>query len=540
MPHPAAERGSATVTVATAAALLLLLLAVIAGAVGGITGQEASACTAQPAASSAAASIPANYLADFKKAGTEYGIPWTVLAAIGEVESGYGAERRAVQRRRPRPHAVRAVDLGAVRRRREHHGPGRRHPRRRPPPGRERRARQPPAGASSPTTTPASYVTDVLAWAARYAAGGAQAVSAAGSAVCQQAALGPLPAGTAGKILAYAEAQLGKPYSLRGDRPGRLRLLGPGHDGLPRRRDRHPPHQPGPVGLRHPDPRQPGPAGRPGLLRRSRRHPGRPRARRHRPGPGRPHHDRRLRHRLPRGRRHLRAPRRPREGCRPWSASPARRRESRPGRPPRWRGGPAWQQARRQALPAGSRRRALLRAGRRRGCTACGGPACCRWPQVAEQGPGAPGAVGLDQEPDLGTQAAVVHLGGLPAVSVVDEVVQVPGLQAESGGPGGQLVRLAGLAAVPGRAGAGQPAGAGACAVSVRIRRRAMIAPRCRWSGTCRAARADAEARRQRHSSKGTEALPIGLEAAVGDSAAWIIVTALPSAAAGARQNSIH
>ena len=67
MPHPAAERGSATVTVATAAALLLLLLAVIAGAVGGITGQEDSACTAQPAASSAAASIPANYLADFKK-----------------------------------------------------------------------------------------------------------------------------------------------------------------------------------------------------------------------------------------------------------------------------------------------------------------------------------------------------------------------------------------------------------------------------------------------------------------------------------------
>ena len=29
---------------------------------------------------------------------------------------------------------------------------------------------------------------------------------------CQQAALGPLPAGTAGKVIAYAEAQLGKPY----------------------------------------------------------------------------------------------------------------------------------------------------------------------------------------------------------------------------------------------------------------------------------------------------------------------------------------
>ena len=57
-----------------------------------------------------------------------------------------------------------------------------------------------------------SYVQLVLSWAARYAAGGAQAVWAAGSAVCQQAVLGPLPGGSAGKILAYAEAQLGKPY----------------------------------------------------------------------------------------------------------------------------------------------------------------------------------------------------------------------------------------------------------------------------------------------------------------------------------------
>ena len=30
--------------------------------------------------------------------------------------------------------------------------------------------------------------------------------------LCEQADLGPLPAGTAGKVLAYAEAQLGKPY----------------------------------------------------------------------------------------------------------------------------------------------------------------------------------------------------------------------------------------------------------------------------------------------------------------------------------------
>ena len=211
MPHPAAERGSATVTVATAAALLLLLIAVIAGAVGGITGQEASACTAQPAASSAAASIPANYLAGFKKAGAEYGVPWTVLAAIGKVESGFGQDDGP-------------SSAGAL-------GPMQFEPSTWAEFGDGGNIMDPadaiPAAARLLVANGApgnlqqavfaynhsgSYVTDVLDQAARYAAGGAQAVSAAGSAVCQQAALGPLPAGTAGKILAYAEAQLGKPY----------------------------------------------------------------------------------------------------------------------------------------------------------------------------------------------------------------------------------------------------------------------------------------------------------------------------------------
>ena len=85
--HP--DSGSIQVTVAVAAALVLLAAAFL-GAGAGILGQAAAACQAQPPASTAAAAIPAAYLADYQKAGTQYGIPWTVLAGIGEIESGQG------------------------------------------------------------------------------------------------------------------------------------------------------------------------------------------------------------------------------------------------------------------------------------------------------------------------------------------------------------------------------------------------------------------------------------------------------------------
>jgi len=207
----AAERGSASVTLATAAAVLLLLIAVVAGAAGGITGQEASACTAQPAASSAAAAIPANYLTDFKAAGTEYNIPWTVLAAIGETESGFGhndgpssAGALGPMQFEPPTWALYG-DGGDIKNPADAI----------PAAARLLVANGAPGNLQQAILAynhSASYLTDVLDQAARYSAGGAQAISVTGSALCQQEDLGPLPAGTAGKILAYAEAQLGKPY----------------------------------------------------------------------------------------------------------------------------------------------------------------------------------------------------------------------------------------------------------------------------------------------------------------------------------------
>jgi peptidoglycan DL-endopeptidase CwlO len=60
------------------------------GAGGCVPGSSGST-VAQPGVSAEAAnSIPANYLMWYRKVGTQYGVPWTVLAGIGKVESDDG------------------------------------------------------------------------------------------------------------------------------------------------------------------------------------------------------------------------------------------------------------------------------------------------------------------------------------------------------------------------------------------------------------------------------------------------------------------
>ncbi|HTU04696.1 MAG TPA: hydrolase, partial [Trebonia sp.] len=85
-----------------AVAGLLCLLAVPVMVFGGssflFAGSGAGGCVpgsgssvAQPGVSAAAAnSIPANYLMWYRKVGSQYGVPWTVLAGIGKVESDDG------------------------------------------------------------------------------------------------------------------------------------------------------------------------------------------------------------------------------------------------------------------------------------------------------------------------------------------------------------------------------------------------------------------------------------------------------------------
>jgi cell wall-associated NlpC family hydrolase len=101
-PHAGPLAGALAVGVVLVMVLSLAIVALIGGggvlfgagqscAGGAATPGQAGLAGAQPTASAAGrATIPADYLRLYQQAGRKYGVPWVVLAGIGEVETNQG------------------------------------------------------------------------------------------------------------------------------------------------------------------------------------------------------------------------------------------------------------------------------------------------------------------------------------------------------------------------------------------------------------------------------------------------------------------
>ncbi|MFY9928927.1 MAG: C40 family peptidase [Streptosporangiaceae bacterium] len=97
---PRTERASRTVIFGITGLVVLLLLGLLTvpvmigmneffAATAGCSGQQ-TGTVGQPTAGTGARSIPSDYLSWYKKVGQQYGVPWTILAGIGTVESDNG------------------------------------------------------------------------------------------------------------------------------------------------------------------------------------------------------------------------------------------------------------------------------------------------------------------------------------------------------------------------------------------------------------------------------------------------------------------
>ena len=87
-----ASTSSTTLSLGAIAATVLLVLTAFVSVLAVVI--QASTCAATNAQSApstdAEQGIPANYLALYRHAGREYGLPWQVLAAIGSIETDHG------------------------------------------------------------------------------------------------------------------------------------------------------------------------------------------------------------------------------------------------------------------------------------------------------------------------------------------------------------------------------------------------------------------------------------------------------------------
>lgn len=231
MGYPPDENGGSrmpalTIVATGAGAGVMLVAALIGGTTGALTAAAnradlGCATSDHPGATTVAGDIPADYLRLYRMAERAYGIPWTVLAAIGHIESHHGRDQRVSHAGArgpmqfiPSTWATYGLD-GDDDGRRDPTDPADAIP----SAARYLRANGAPAHLREAIFAYNhlwSYVDDVITYAHRYAAVGPAETSDDG---CGYAGPVLAPTEIAAKVIAYARAQLGKPYIYGGTGP---------------------------------------------------------------------------------------------------------------------------------------------------------------------------------------------------------------------------------------------------------------------------------------------------------------------------------
>ncbi len=225
------DAGNSRVFVAVGVGLALCLLlaitlsySLLAGA-GSLFGALGGSCAAEPqgASETAEEGIPEHYLELYQQAGEKYGIPWTVLAGIGRVETNHGRlDAQGVTSGENFAGAGGPMQfIGSTWERYAVDGNGDGIEDRYDPEDAVPAAAEYLKAAGAPEDMWDAifaynhadwYVEDVLSWAEKYAEGGAKAVRVGLNRACAAAGI-PLPAsGVVSKVIEFARNQLGEPY----------------------------------------------------------------------------------------------------------------------------------------------------------------------------------------------------------------------------------------------------------------------------------------------------------------------------------------